>query len=330
MKVYALALYTSLVICTASAQQPPASLPQSKPLEEASRLSAEAVALYAKGEYAEAASPAKRALEIREKILAPDDKLVVSAVLNLAEIQLARDQTLEAKVLFERALRSYERMFGVEDPRLIAVLDRLAVIQYRMGRADQTEKLFARALAIGEKSFGLENPNIGPSLFNLAEFYQFQAEFKKAEPLYQRLIAIREKNNAGKEAMAEARERYACLLYKTKRLKEAGELEDLVLGTNRETGTPKAIEGGVVNGRAINLVTPPYPQDARAARITGAVTVRVTIDERGRVIRACAVEGPTLFTQVAESAARRSRFTPTLLSGTAVKVNGVIVYNFTQ
>src|SRR6266513_1130695 len=83
MKIYALALYTSLVICTASAQQPPASSPQSKPLEEASRLSAEAVALYTEGKYGEAASPAKRALEILEKILGSDDKLVVSAVLNL-------------------------------------------------------------------------------------------------------------------------------------------------------------------------------------------------------------------------------------------------------
>ncbi|MBX7171939.1 MAG: energy transducer TonB [Pyrinomonadaceae bacterium] len=92
---------------------------------------------------------------------------------------------------------------------------------------------------------------------------------------------------------------------------------------------PKIVSGGVVNGKAINLVKPPYPPAAKAVRASGAVNVQVTIDENGNVISASAVSGHALLRQAAESAARASKFSPTMLSGQKVKVTGVIVYNFT-
>ncbi len=91
---------------------------------------------------------------------------------------------------------------------------------------------------------------------------------------------------------------------------------------------PKIISGGVVNGKATNLVKPPYPAAARAVRASGAVNVQVTIDENGNVISASAVSGHPLLRGAAVSAARSSKFSPTLLSGQPVKVTGVIVYNF--
>lgn len=91
---------------------------------------------------------------------------------------------------------------------------------------------------------------------------------------------------------------------------------------------PKIISGGVVNGKATNLVKPPYPAAARAVRAAGAVQVQVTIDEGGSVISASAVSGHPLLRAAAVQAARSSRFSPTLLSGQAVKVSGVIIYNF--
>ncbi len=91
---------------------------------------------------------------------------------------------------------------------------------------------------------------------------------------------------------------------------------------------PKTVSGGVVNGKAVNLVKPPYPPAAKAVRASGAVNVQVTIDENGNVISASAVSGHALLRSAAESAARSSKFSPTMLSGQKVKVTGVIVYNF--
>lgn len=89
------------------------------------------------------------------------------------------------------------------------------------------------------------------------------------------------------------------------------------------------ISGGVLNGKATNLVKPPYPPAAKAVRASGAVNVQVTIDEQGNVISASAVSGHPLLRASAVQAARASKFSPTILSGTPVKVIGVIVYNFT-
>src|SRR5437588_102891 len=92
---------------------------------------------------------------------------------------------------------------------------------------------------------------------------------------------------------------------------------------------PKApISGGVLNGKAVRLVTPPYPAIARSAHASGPVRVQVVIDENGNVISATPVSGHPLLQGAAAAAARQSKFTPTKLSGMPVKVSGVIIYNF--
>ncbi|HEX8246595.1 MAG TPA: energy transducer TonB [Pyrinomonadaceae bacterium] len=88
------------------------------------------------------------------------------------------------------------------------------------------------------------------------------------------------------------------------------------------------VTGGVVNGKAINLVKPQFSAAAKAIRANGAVNVQVLIDEKGNVVSASAVSGHQLLRQSAENAARASKFTPTFLTGQPVKVTGVIVYNF--
>ncbi len=90
----------------------------------------------------------------------------------------------------------------------------------------------------------------------------------------------------------------------------------------------KTISKGVVNGSAVSLPKPVYPAAAKAVRAGGTVNVQVTIDEQGNVIAASAVSGHPLLRQASETAARAAKFKGTLLEGVAVKVNGVIVYNF--
>jgi protein TonB len=91
---------------------------------------------------------------------------------------------------------------------------------------------------------------------------------------------------------------------------------------------PPVQSKGVINGMATHLPKPNYPTPARAVRAEGAVSVQVLIDESGRVISASAVSGHPLLRSAAIEAARSAKFTPTKLSGTPVKVSGVIVYNF--
>jgi periplasmic protein TonB len=93
-------------------------------------------------------------------------------------------------------------------------------------------------------------------------------------------------------------------------------------------GPLKPISGGILNGKAVSLPAPAYPDAAKRMRLTGVVEIEVVIDTNGKVISAKAVKGPSLLMGAAEQAARLARFTPTLLSGQPVKVSGIITYNF--
>lgn len=88
------------------------------------------------------------------------------------------------------------------------------------------------------------------------------------------------------------------------------------------------VPSSVLISQAISLPQPPYPPMARQIGIHGAVQVQILVDETGRVISAHAVSGHPFLNPSAEQAAMRARFTPTLLSGTPVKVQGTIIYNF--
>jgi protein TonB len=90
----------------------------------------------------------------------------------------------------------------------------------------------------------------------------------------------------------------------------------------------KTISAGILNSKAINLVTPNYPSAAKAVRASGTVNVSIIVDEKGNVISASAVSGHPLLRGAAEEAAKQSKFTTTNLSGQPVRLQGIVVYNF--
>lgn len=93
---------------------------------------------------------------------------------------------------------------------------------------------------------------------------------------------------------------------------------------------PKIIRksGGVLQGSATKRVAPTYPPLAKAARVSGAVVIEITLNEEGNVIAARAVSGHPLLKDAAVAAARGWTFKPTLLQGEPVKVIGTITFNF--
>ncbi len=90
----------------------------------------------------------------------------------------------------------------------------------------------------------------------------------------------------------------------------------------------QVIKGEVTNGKIVEKPQPVYPVVAKAARVSGVVRVLLIVDEEGKVIAAQPESGHPLLRVAALKAAKRARFTPTLLDGKPVKVSGVITYNF--
>src|SRR5215213_7169504 len=111
----------------------------------------------------------------------------------------------------------------------------------------------------------------------------------------------------------------------TLKVTEIGENED---PTSSSTGVAKPVEAGVLNAKAISLPKPVYSEEAKRLKASGRITVRVMVDENGKVISAQALNGPAVLREAAEAAARQAIFTPTTQDGITVKITGTLTYDF--
>lgn len=89
-----------------------------------------------------------------------------------------------------------------------------------------------------------------------------------------------------------------------------------------------AIQGPLLNGKALSLPQPIYPEEARSAKVAGAVTVKIMIDQDGNVTSATAVNGPQLLRPAAEEAAMKAKFSPARINGQPITVAGILTYSF--
>ena len=101
-----------------------------------------------------------------------------------------------------------------------------------------------------------------------------------------------------------------------------------VMNSEGSTEDKGPVEVGFLNGKAIDLPKAAYPDAARKNHESGTVQVQVIIDETGKVISATAIFGPEVLRDAAVKAAMRAKFKPTAVSGVAVKVSGILTYDF--
>ena len=94
--------------------------------------------------------------------------------------------------------------------------------------------------------------------------------------------------------------------------------------TPRPVATPpRNLNGGLLNGMAVNLARPVYPPLAKQVGASGQVRVQVSVDANGNVVSARAVSGHPLLRSAAENAARQSK-----MRGDAANTTGELLYNF--
>lgn len=108
----------------------------------------------------------------------------------------------------------------------------------------------------------------------------------------------------------------------TLKVTEIGEDEN---GTAGNAGAP--IEGGVLNSKAVSLPQPKLTEEAKRQKQSGKVTVRVIVDENGKVVSAKAMNGPAVLREIAEEAARQATFKPTTQDGIVVRVTGDLIFD---
>jgi TonB family protein len=98
-------------------------------------------------------------------------------------------------------------------------------------------------------------------------------------------------------------------------------------GGRKIDDSPVAV--GSLAGKAKQRISPTYPPVARAARVSGVVTVYLVVSEKGEVETVQRADGPPQLQQAAAEAARRWKFSPTVIDGQPVRVTGYLSFNFT-
>jgi TonB family protein len=289
-------------------------------LSKAHEMNLTVLNLFRKGEYAEAEKIAKKVLEIVDSLSKPDLETTGAATTNMAEICFALKKYSDAERHQERTLRLRKELLGESNKKVLDTLDRLGTFSNFAGHNDKAETYMLEALHTREKVNGEQSLEVGQSCYRLGEFYRFQNQLNKAEPMYQRAISIFEKVDGPKNSnLISTLNGYADIMVVLNRKDEAERMRQRVV---------TLASGGLLNGRATFLPAPVYPLGARELHVSGVVTVQVTIDETGKVIKAVALDGPELLRQAAVDAARKARFSPTRVAGKPIPVTGVIKFNF--
>jgi Gram-negative bacterial TonB protein C-terminal len=98
--------------------------------------------------------------------------------------------------------------------------------------------------------------------------------------------------------------------------------------TDETAAANKPIDGGVLNSKALELPQAKYPVEALKTKAAGRVTVKILLDEKGNLVSAEAIDGPEIFRASALEAAKRAKFTLTLIGTRPVKVSGLLTYDF--
>lgn len=121
----------------------------SNTVAEADRLMDEVLRLYSEDKIDQAIPVAKRALEIRETLLAAQDLRIASAASNLAQLYILKRKYREAEPLLLRAIQVNQAKLKPSDPELTGALERYACALLQREKRKQLnefEKLRAEEL----------------------------------------------------------------------------------------------------------------------------------------------------------------------------------------
>jgi len=323
-----------LLIAEAGAQTPTATATPSQltseqkaALTEALTLNRRVLDLNAARRFDEAVPLAEQVIKLRRVALGESDAQVAEAISNLAALYVGKQDYDRAETEYRRALTIYENLGGLQ-PHMGYVLDSLALLRWSRSDYNKAEAYAKSAIDLKEKLHGAWSAELIESLNVLIKIYDSAGKSSQRNAVLVRLIAVLETT---KDTLNDRQSlvRYYCSL---RQGKETPEIEAMTRRIEAllkwEPARPSPMSVGVLNGRALSLPRPPYPDEARKAHASGTVVVEVEIDECGNVASAKAVSGPALLRKVCESAAKRAQFTPTMINGTPIRVMGVIQFNF--
>jgi len=165
---------------------------QDQPLTKAGLMDTIGIVYRKLGLYKESEPLVRKALEIRENKLGPEDPQVARSLMSLAWLFEQQGKYPEAEEYSQRSIEIREKKLESDHPDVAKSLHLLGRIYHRQIKFNDAMPLYLRALEIREKALGPNHPDVAESLNDLGALYYVQGKFDEAEQYYKRALDIRE------------------------------------------------------------------------------------------------------------------------------------------
>lgn len=149
---------------------------------------------HARGDYAAAESPARRAVAINERALGHDDPATAADRAALAPILDALGRDDEAEDLLRSALAAFGR--ERDDYEVAMTLGNLAAILQRRGELEAAAIMHRRSLETKERILGADHPELATTMSNLATTLHALGRSDEVVPLLRRAVGLAERSLA--------------------------------------------------------------------------------------------------------------------------------------
>jgi serine/threonine protein kinase len=143
------------------------------------------------GLYPRAQSLDQRAVEIRQRVLGPENPDTLRTLSNLAVVLEREGRFPEAEKLDRQTLDTRRRVLGPEHPDVLSSIHNLASVLYHEGHYAEAEKLDRETLDIMRRVLGPERPETLSSMHNLAAVLSGEGHYADAEKLDRETLDIR-------------------------------------------------------------------------------------------------------------------------------------------
>jgi non-specific serine/threonine protein kinase/serine/threonine-protein kinase len=143
------------------------------------------------GLYVQAQSLLTRAVDIRRRVLGPENPDTLTSMSSLGLDLTRQGRFDEAEKSLRGTLDIQRRVLGREHPDTLTSMTNLAYALDKKGRYAEAEKLYRETLDIRRRVLGPEHPDTLASTNNLAIAFYDEGRYAEAEKLYRETLAIR-------------------------------------------------------------------------------------------------------------------------------------------
>ncbi len=235
------------------------------------------------GSLAEAEECFRRALEIGDRTLGPENPDSIILLNDLTRLYLKQSAFSSAEPLLLRLLE-LKRSKGEDHPEVATVLASLATVRQGLGMHESAEQLWRRVLDIRERTLAPNHFATASALEHLGDACAARGKIREALSAFQRALTIREKTLGNEHpSLRVARERIADL-----QLQSSDDmLEPMSFGDSPSSPDRyRLLSGGpIADSPAPRYTPPPPPTTPPQIRVTAQVAAKVSPSAEPKPVR---------------------------------------------